>query len=146
MNKWFSGEYEFLCNFHQRSFEFEGRTYPSSEHAFQAAKTLQDHEKDGIAGAFTPSLAKRLGRHVKLRPDWEKIKIDVMRSVLQAKFSDKTLRKKLLETGDMELVEGNTWGDMYWGLDSNSGIGQNHLGKLLMELRRKLNYEQKPVS
>ena len=138
MYKLFSGEFEFLCNFYKYPFEYEGRTYPTSEHAFQAAKTLQEHEKDGVAGAFSPGLAKKLGRRVQLRPDWDLIKNDVMYDILKVKFSNDFLKKKLLETGDMELIEGNTWGDTYWGVDLNSGIGQNHLGKLLMKLREEL--------
>ena len=142
MYKAFSGEYEFLCNFFAYPFEYEGRTYPTSEHAFQAAKTLKEHEKDGIAGAFTPGLAKKLGRRVQLRPDWNEIKNNVMYSILQAKFSDVFLKRKLLATGDMELVEKNSWGDVYWGVDINSGIGENHLGKLLMKLRKELKNEE----
>ena len=142
MHKWFSGEHEFLCNFYNHKFEFEERSYPTSEHAYQAAKTHQEHEKDGIAGAWGPGLAKKLGRRVKLREDWNEVKNDVMYRVLQAKFSDKRLRQKLIDTGDMELVEGNTWGDCYWGVDINSGIGENHLGKLLMKLREELKNEK----
>jgi len=138
MYKYFSGQFEFLCNFYKQEFEFEGRVYPSSEHAFQAAKTSQEHEKDGIAGAFTPGLAKKLGRRVKLREDWNEVKNDVMYQVLKAKFSDKNLRQKLIDTGDMELIEGNTWGDCYWGVDINSGVGENNLGKILMRLREEL--------
>jgi len=139
MYKYFSGDLEFLCNFYKHEFEFEGRIYPTSEHAFQAAKTNQEHEKDGIAGAFTPGLAKKLGRRVKLREDWNEVKNDVMYQVLKAKFSDKRLRQKLIDTGDMELIEGNTWGDCYWGVDINSGIGENHLGKILMKLREEMS-------
>ncbi len=127
----FSGSYAFLSNFYEPAHtEFEGQLFPTSEHAFQAAKTL------GSRKAFfggTPGQAKRLGKQVRLRPDWESIKLGVMLTVLRAKFRDKTFRDALLSTGDAELVEGNTWGDVYWGVCD--GRGENHLGKLLMKVR-----------
>ena len=77
--------------------------------------------------------AKRLGR-VELRSDWEEVKIEVMREVLRCKFSQNPdLKAKLIATGDAELIEGNNWNDRFWGVCR--GVGQNHLGRLLMELR-----------
>ncbi len=84
--------------------------------------------------AKTPGESKRLGRKVTLRPDWNDIRIDVMYEILKSKFSDLRLRTLLLETGDQELVEVNEWGDRFWG-QSPEGIGENHLGKLLMRIR-----------
>lgn len=136
--KAFSGKYAFLCNFYTYPFEFEGRIYQTSEHAFQAAKTTKEHEKEGIANAFSPGLAKKLGRKVKIRNDWEEIKDEIMYKILKAKFSDQTLKEKLLNTGDMELIEENSWGDTYWGVDIDSGIGENKLGKILMKIRNEI--------
>jgi hypothetical protein len=109
--------------------------YPSLEHAFQSAKTLIKSEKEFIQKAKSPSQAKRLGKIVKLRPDWESVKLDIMRDLIMIKFSDLDLRDKLIVTGTEKLIEGNTWGDKYWGVCD--GVGKNWLGKLLMEVREK---------
>lgn len=142
MIDFFDGEYAFLSNFYNASCIFEGKFYPTVEHAFQAAKSLDHAERDWIAAAGTPGLAKRLGRRVNLRPDWEKIKSDVMEECLHSKFTDPTLKQKLLATGDEELVEGNYWHDNCWGNctceQCANKPGENRLGKLLMEIRKEL--------
>lgn len=68
-----------------------------------------------------------------MRPNWDEMKIGFMASILAAKFSDPELRLMLLQTWGCELVEGNTWGDTFWGVCN--GKGKNNLGKILMELR-----------
>ena len=109
-------------------------------------KTPSMEEAMEIAAAHTPGRAKRLGRKCQLRPDWEEIKIPVMRSALRKKFSDPELKAKLLATGDQHLEEGNTWHDNFWGVcycDRCQDImAHNHLGKLLMELRKELKEEK----
>ena len=95
-----------------------------------------DVKKLKIAQATKPVTAKKMGRRVNLRKDWEDVKIQVMEKGLRLKFQDPTLRKKLLATGDEELVEGNPWGDRYWGVCN--GSGKNKLGKLLMKIREEL--------
>ena len=86
---------------------------------------------------LNPQAAKRLGRRVELRPDWESVKYDVMYQVCKAKFTQNpNLLERLLATGDAELVEGNTWGDQVWGVCK--GVGENHLGKTLMRIRAEL--------
>lgn len=133
----FSGEYRFLSNFWPAEVEFEGQRYPSVEHAYQAAKTLDPVERRRIATQATPSAAKRAGRALVLRDDWLEVKLDVMESCVRDKFTRHAeLRRRLLETGDAELVEGNTWGDRYWGVFE--GQGENHLGKILMKIRGEL--------
>ena len=80
-----------------------------------------------------------------LRPAWDDIKLNVMRDLVWRKFSeDPELRAKLLATGDAELVEGNAWGDTFWGVDQ-SGKGENHLGKILMETRTRLTKQTAAV-
>jgi ribA/ribD-fused uncharacterized protein len=134
----FEGSYQFLSNFYPCYVEFEGKTYASTEHAFQAAKTLDPQEREKIRKAGTPGTAKRLGKKVHLRKDWESVKIEVMHAVLQQKFKrGSPLAKMLLETGDQELVEGNTWNDTFWG--KCRGKGKNHLGRLLMLVRQELS-------
>lgn len=140
----FDGEHAFLSNFFPSSILYEGIVYPTNEHFFQAMKTLDQAERQKIANAETPGMAKRLGRHVQLRPDWEQIKVDVMRTGLMLKFTDAALAEKLLATGDEELVEGNWWHDQTWGScfcpDHCRTPGRNLLGMLLMELRKELQY------
>lgn len=135
----FRGKYWFLSNFYESPIEDENITYPTVEHYFQAQKTLNREEKLKITKATKPAKAKKMGRQVKLRKDWEDIKLQVMEKALRLKFQDSTLRKKLIATGDEELVEGNPWGDRYWGVCN--GSGKNKLGKLLMKIRKELQDE-----
>lgn len=146
----FRGDYRFLSNFYpaETYIAFEGGVYPTVEHAYQAAKTLDKlaREPFQVSGSgseckyITPGQAKRLGRTIHIRPDWEEVKLLVMETLLFKKFQDQLLRARLLETGTMELVEGNNWNDTFWGVDLRSGIGENKLGKLLMKVRE--HYEQ----
>jgi ribA/ribD-fused uncharacterized protein len=134
-----------LSNFFSSPITYEGITYPTNEHFFQAMKTLDIEERKKIAAAETPGKAKRMGRTIKLRPDWEKIKIDVMQEGLRLKFSHPDLAQKLIETGDEELIEGNWWHDNTWGscycAECIRKPGRNLLGMLLMELRKEIQYE-----
>ena len=133
----FDGEYAFLSNFYDSPIEKDGIVYPTNEHFFQAMKTLDNEERKRIAAAETPGKAKRMGRSVKLRPDWEQSKIQIMKEGLTLKFlCHKDLAEKLVATGDVWLIEGNWWGDTYWGVCN--GVGHNMLGNLLMEIRRDL--------
>lgn len=139
----FGGEYEFLSNFHAGSVTYEGVAYPTAEHAFQAAKTTNPVERRQVAAAPTPSAAKRLGRHLELRYGWDEMKLHVMREVLAAKFADPELARRLLATGDANLVEGNTWHDNVWGSCTCDrpgcrGAGRNLLGLELVRLRVRL--------
>lgn len=129
----FEGQYDFLSNFYAHPISNGVLTFPTNEHYFQAMKTLNQEERIAIARASTPGQAKRMGREVKLRVDWEDIKLQVMETALRIKFSDPELAAKLIATGDEELVEGNWWHDTFWGVCE--GVGENHLGKLLMKVR-----------
>ncbi len=127
-------EYAFLSNFYKASILYKNKIYPTTEHLFQAMKasTEEDHEK--IRNVPNPGSAKRLGRQIKLRSDWERIKDEVMLTACICKFQQHPdLAKKLLDTGDSYLEEGNTWGDQYWG--TVNGVGKNMLGKTLMKVR-----------
>jgi N-glycosidase YbiA len=135
----FSGRYRFLSNFFPCSVEYEGMPYPSTEHAYQAAKTTSSGLRFVLFTHGTPGEAKKRGRGVPLRPDWEQIKLSVMLELLRKKFSNPELRDMLLATGDAELIEGNTWGDRFWGVCN--GVGENHLGKLLMQVREEKRKE-----
>lgn len=133
----FQGDYRFLSNFWPAHVEFDGITYPTAEHAYQAAKTLDPAERRRIAALPTPAEAKREGRALPLRPDWEQVKLDVMERCVRYKFShDADLRARLLATGDAQLEEGNAWGDRFWGV--YEGQGENWLGRILMTVRQEL--------
>lgn len=140
----FENKYAFLSNFYASPFTHDGITYPTNEHFFQAMKTLDIAERKAIAAADTPGKAKRMGRAVKLRSDWEKVKVYYMELGLRLKFADPELAKKLIDTGDEELIEGNWWHDNTWGScfcsDCINKPGRNLLGMLLMELRKELIY------
>jgi ribA/ribD-fused uncharacterized protein len=129
----FSGKYRFLSNFYMHPVNFEGILYPSSEHAYQAAKTLSQEERKMIASLPTPALAKKDGKKLTIRNDWEEVKYNIMKEIVSEKFKDNDLKNKLNETSEYELIEGNTWGDTIWGVCN--GEGTNWLGKILMEIR-----------
>ena len=125
----FIGDHFFLSNFFVES---DGLT---GEHRFQAAKTSDPVWVRRILDAPTPSKAKYHGRSCTLRLDWEAVKIDAMRQVISVKFTGAFLRAQLVATGDAELVEANVWNDRFWGVDKATGVGENFLGRLLMEAR-----------
>ena len=132
----FRGKYYFLSNFYSCKVEWEGLTYENNEAAFQSAKCIKLEQRKNFLG-LDPSSAKRKGRRVKLRNDWEEVKDQIMYEIVLNKFSqNEELRKKLIATGDEYLEEGNTWHDTYWGVCN--GKGKNKLGKILMQVREEL--------
>lgn len=133
----FRGQYAFLSNFYDATITYAGLTYQNSEAAFQAQKCVQDYDKKKFCN-LNPSEAKRLGRRVQLRSDWDSIKYRKMYEIVKAKFEQNDeLRENLIATGDAHLEEGNTWGDRIWG--TVNGIGENHLGITLMKVREELS-------
>ena len=132
----FSGQHRFLSNFHPSEVEMDGLIYPTVEHAYQAAKTLNAQQRGVIRVAMTPGKAKRLGRKVDMRPDWHKMKLDIMSELVAKKFEIPELAAKLIDTGEHELIEGNYWNDTYWGMCN--GKGSNNLGIILMNTRHDI--------
>lgn len=129
----FQGEYRWLSNFWTAPIEYKSIIYPSVEHAYQAAKTHDIKAKRYIA-TLTAGQAKRYGKTLVLRKDWEDVKVLIMRDFLMLKFSSHPyLKEKLIDTGSKTLIEGNKWGDTFWGVCN--GAGNNMLGTLLMEIR-----------
>lgn len=132
----FFSKYRFLSNFEPCTVVYDGMTYSCSEAAYQAAKTTDV----SLRIAFTTmngSKAKYAGQKLTLRPDWNDIKVNVMYEIVKDKFfRNPELRVKLLNTGDLQLIEGNYWGDTFWGVCN--GKGENHLGKILMRVRKEL--------
>lgn len=132
----FQGDYRYLSNFYPSPLQYEGIRYPSVEHAYQGAKTLNIRQRCVVASFETPGGAKRYGKKLELREDWEDIKLRVMARLLLTKFRPTSMLAWKLElTGDAALIEGNWWGDTFWGVCR--GEGENHLGRLLMSIRER---------
>lgn len=132
---YFDGKNKFLSNFQYSPIELNGFKFLNGEAAFQGFK---DVKRIAEFENLTPSEAKRLGRQVSLRTDWEQVKFDIMYQVVYAKFSQNgELKDKLLATGQRLLVEGNWWDDTIWGVAGNEGT--NHLGTILMTVRSELS-------
>lgn len=143
----FKDEYYFLSNFYEIPVTYDGITYKNNEAAFQAQKTYSAYQISKgekpysderlLFKELNASEAKKLGRKISLRPDWEKVKIPIMRGIVYAKFTQNPeLGEKLINTDDEYLEEGNTWGDRIWG--TVNGSGANNLGRILMEIREQL--------
>jgi hypothetical protein len=132
----FKGEYNFLSNMYPSILYINGEMYPSAEHAFQAAKSLDKDIRLSISVCRSAKEAKEAGKLISLRSDWEDVKVDIMYKILKAKFENSKLADKLKATADEDLIEGNTWGDRFWGVCD--GEGTNTLGNLLMKVRSEL--------
>jgi len=129
----FSGRYRFLSNFYPEPVEWAGLRWPSVEHAFQGAKHMDHGFRELIRTARTPAEAKRIARSRPAISDWDDWRVHVMDALLRTKFSEYKMRLALCRTDPAELIEGNTWGDTYWGVCK--GVGENMLGQLLMKIR-----------
>lgn len=163
----FRNTYSWLSNFYFSPVKYEGTWFPYSENAFQAKKSshLSNEEIARYIGVenmvkyqlspdmknlgycyfskIKPSEAKKMGRIIPVRPDWETIKVDVMKDIVRLKFTQSSeLKARLLATGDEELIEGNLWHDNFWGNctcnNCRSIKGTNMLGQILMEVREEL--------
>ena len=135
----FRGDYFFLSNFAPCRVTYEGETYPTVEHAFQAAKTLNPQERKIFRHVAEPAEAKKWGKTVTLRPNWESIKTEIMYELVKQKFNNPMYKKKLMATGSSTLLEGNNHKDTFWGV--YKGTGDNMLGKILMRVRDELKGE-----
>lgn len=136
------GEYGCFSNFSRHPVWLKGKSWPTSEHYFQAQKFAGTTHEEDIRKAKTPGLAAQMGRDRKrpLRQDWEAVKDGIMHEVVLAKFSQHAdLKEVLLATGDAKLVE-HTFNDSYWG-DGGDGSGQNMLGQILMRVREELRVD-----
>jgi hypothetical protein len=136
----FAGAYRFLSNFHRSPITLGGIVFPTVENAYQAAKIELERpdrrcQQQRLA-LCSPADAKRRGRALALRPDWDSARLVIMHRLLRLKFAEPCLAGQLLATGSSELIEGNDWGDTYWGVCR--GRGANHLGRLLMHVRTDL--------
>ena len=132
----FSGSTCWLSNFERIEFTYEGIIWKSTEQAYQALKAKYTSDFLKIVNCNTPAQAKNLGQKVIIRPDWEQIKLRILYEVNLLKFSNPRLKKLLLNTDNETLIEGNTWGDTFWGVCNSKG--RNELGKILMTIREEL--------
>lgn len=136
---WGFAEHRFLSNFWMAEVSFEGVLYPSNEHAYQAAKTLDPFGRVRIQTLETPGRAKREGQKLDLREDWDIVRLEVMEALVTDKFTrHQKLRFLLLATGERPIFEANHWGDHFWGVDVKTGEGENHLGLILVRVRSAL--------
>jgi len=158
----FRGDYDFLSNFHPCVIRYKGSTYNSVETAFQAQKnpdavdmfrnmSTPEAKKANRLPIINPGLAKRIGRSIRLRPDWEEAKDQIMFELLTAKFTqNQELRQRLLDTGKSLLIEGNTWHDNYWGFCKCPVCAleehKNKLGVMLMEIRTAFDADRDPLT
>lgn len=139
----FRGEYAGFSSFALCQVIMDQVEYPSVEHAYQAAKTLNKNERDLFLGKnVNAGRAKRLGRTITIRSDWEDIKINVMKDLCRQKYNNPKYRELLLSTGNALIQEGNNWGDRFWGVDLQSGVGDNNLGRIIMDIRKDLQSNQ----
>lgn len=129
--------YEWLSNFYYSPIvDKKHAIWPTAEHAYQGQKTVDPEWRTAIRKALTPARARRLGDTCPLRPDWDKVKKDLMFKILKAKFlQNDELRQRLFNTGGEALVHEAPW-DSYWG--NGTGDGRNELGKMLMKIRDQL--------
>ena len=134
----FQGEYRFLSNFYPSAIRNRTGIWPTAEHLYQASKSTNPDDWRLIRVTETPGRAKRAGRQILLRSDWDEIKDWVMLSVVRLKFlQNRRLAQLLVDTGDAEIVELNSWGDRYWG-ECPRGEGKNRLGEILMQVRKEI--------
>lgn len=133
-DKGFRNEYFFLSNFFTIPITYEGITYESVESAFQAQKCLDVNIRKQFA-PLSPNRARFMGRGVKLRPDWELVKDDIMEELVRIKFSEPVMKSSLVNTAGVTLIEYNDWNDKYWGKCNRTKQGHNRLGIILMKLR-----------
>ena len=135
----FEGEYRFLSNFYFVDVSLDGIVYPTVEHAFQAAKTLNRSERLRIRKLQEPGEVKNYSKGMTVRSDWtDELSLFIMNQLISQKFSiyqNPELAEKLIWTGDLLLIEGNNWNDTFWGICD--GKGENRLGTLLMEIREE---------
>lgn len=130
----FQGEYHWLSNFEECGIEYNGFIYPSVENAYQAAKMKNKEDVLKFLN-LTSGQAKQLSKTLPIRNDWGNLKIYYMREFLIQKFSQKPYRDLLMDTCGLDIIEGNHWGDKYWGVCLKTNNGQNNLGKLIMSIR-----------
>ncbi len=135
----FEGEYKWLSNFYPCDIEIGRKIYPTVEHAYMSAKCNdKDWKRTCQDNSISPGKLKKLSSKIKVVDNWNEIKLNIMKEFLIQKFNKEPFKTLLIQTGDAHIQEGNTWKDKFWGFDIESNEGENHLGKLIMEIRERL--------
>ena len=136
----FKNEYRWLSNFYklQEPIDLYGCVFYYTENLYQAFKCNKADDFILMA-SLTPGEAKRFGKRVELNPDFEANKLSIMKQILDIKFRQEYFKRRLLATGNCLIFEENSWKDFFWGC--HNGIGENHLGKIIMEIRKELKKE-----
>lgn len=133
----FQNEFRWLSNFAPVKIVLDGIEFPSIEHAFMSAKSDDKEWKKFCSNPKNNAgVVKRLGRRITLKDNWDEL--NVMAECVKQKFNQEPFRTKLLETGTQNIQEGNRWNDKFWGVCLKTNKGENHLGKLIMEIRNCL--------
>lgn len=139
----FHGNYRWCSSFAPVTIRMGSDLYPSVEHAYQASKTIDPIERAWFRGSITAGQAKRLSNKVTLREGWHDIKESIMRELTRQKFKQPYYRELLIQTGEAYIEEGNYHGDIFWGVNLRTGIGDNKLGQILMQHRYEANHPPK---
>lgn len=134
----FDGEYRWLSNFYhlQYPIDYAGITFKTAENMYQAMKCVRIEDVRYIS-YLSPGQAKRVGKLVEIDPLFEDNKVAIMDHILRIKFNQPKFKSLLLSTGNRYIEETNTWGDTFWGVCN--GVGENNLGKLIMNIRAEMN-------
>lgn len=136
----FQGEYRWLSNFWPAIIRVEDITFPTVEHAYVAAKSLEPFAQPDLAWylRLRSAAVKKIGRGLTCKPDWDDIKLDVMLDLTRKKYGEANpdLGKRLLGTGDEYIEETNHWGDTFWGVCD--GVGHNWLGLIIQDVRKEI--------
>jgi ribA/ribD-fused uncharacterized protein len=136
--KEFQGAYRWLSNFSPCKVILDGVEYQSVEHAYMSAKSNDLDWKSFCATTISPGEVKKASRSVQLIPDWDQVKVDIMRTCIDQKYNQSPYKEKLIATGNEYIQEGNMWNDTFWGVSLKTNKGKNMLGVLIMEKRIKL--------
>jgi ribA/ribD-fused uncharacterized protein len=128
--------YEFLSNFYASTVAYEGMLYPTVEHAYQASKSADQSTRAIIKNAASPAIAKKLGQAIQVRDGWLEEKLEIMQKLIREKFENPFIRWRLKETSPKKLINENRWNDRFFGVVQ--GVGENHLGRILMEVREEI--------
>jgi len=138
MIKEFQGKYRWLSNFWPVEITYNGLLFPSLEHAYMSAKNNSKEWKYFCVQEKNPKIVKKRSYEIDLVPDWDNKKLEIMNNLISIKFKNRELRKKLLQTKNTYIQEGNTWNDTFWGVDIKTKKGENNLGKIIMQVRDEI--------
>jgi len=134
----YENEFYVFSNYSSFAIEWKGKIYPTSEHTYHSEKFVDENIKEQIRNTRSAHDSQKLAEanRDKYRKDWSEVRLEIMKDILRAKVKQHSyVKKKLLESGEKELVE-DSWRDSFWGWGPNKD-GENHLGKLWMEVREE---------